>query len=84
MATLVLGPFDDGKSGFFSLKSGIGISYSIGPKVSPNLGFGIGIRPKLKSWFRSQGDLAETFSMQEVTLVCTSEMVDFKTLSFPV
>ena len=33
----------------FPQKSG----FSIGPKVSANLGFGIGIRPKPKQWFRS-------------------------------
>ena len=30
----------------FPLKSGFGISYDIGPKVSANLGFGIGPEPK--------------------------------------
>ena len=32
----------------FTLKSGFIISYSIGPKVSANLGFGIGPKPKPK------------------------------------
>ena len=45
---------------FFPLKSGFGIGYSIGPKVSPNFGFGISIRPKLKHWFRSLGEIKNT------------------------
>ena len=32
----------------FPLKSGFGIDYGISPKVSANLGFGIGIGPKPK------------------------------------
>ena len=32
----------------FTLKSGIGIGYSIRPKVLGNLGFGIDIEPKPK------------------------------------
>ena len=37
----------------FPLKSGYGIGYSIGPKVSANLGFGISIGLKPKQWFPS-------------------------------
>ena len=37
----------------FSLKSGCSIGCGIGPKVSANLGFGVGIGPKPKQWFRS-------------------------------
>ena len=32
----------------FPLKFGFSIGYDIGPKVSANLGFGIGIGPKTK------------------------------------
>ena len=32
----------------FPLKSGFGIGYGIGPKVSANMGFSIGIGPKPK------------------------------------
>ena len=38
----------------FPQKSGFGISYSIGPKVSANLGFGIGPKNQNSGFDRTQ------------------------------